>query len=105
MLGINREEFILDKQTKILIESQIDGSFNEPILPEIEWASKQVSLSSMRDFALGYLISMTGALGMSIAAARSKPDDDFEETNKIIQDIVKKRIPKIIEKIDRELNL
>lgn len=99
------EVVILDEQTRALIESQIDGSMKEPIRPEIEWASKELSISSLRDFALGYLIGVTGVLAMSIAAARSKPEDKFEDTNKAIQEIVKRRLPEIVEKINRELSV
>jgi hypothetical protein len=96
---------ILDKQTKDLIKSQIDESMKEPILQEIEWASKELFISSLRDFALGYVIGTTGALGMSIAAARSKPEDKFEDANKVIREIVDKKLPELVEKINRELKL
>lgn len=93
----------MDEKTRRLIESQIDECMKEPIRPEVEWALKELSVSSSKDYALGYLVGVIGSLAMSIAAAHSKPEDKFEDASKMIQAIVKRRLPEIIEKIEREL--
>lgn len=95
----------MDEQTIRLIESRIDDCMKEPIRPEVEWALKELSVSSSKDYALGYLVGVIGSLAMSIAAAYSKPEDKFEDASKMIQAIVKQRLPEIVKKVNRELDL
>lgn len=95
----------MDKQTRDLIESHIDECMIEQIFPEVEWASKELSISSSRDYALGYMIAVIKAGGVAIAAARSKPEDKLEDVIKEVQAIIERRIPEIAEKIHRELDV
>ena len=95
----------MDEQTRSLIEYHIDDCLKEQILPEVEWASKKLSIASSRDYALGYLIAVMKVGGVAIAASRSKPADKLEDAVEEVEAIIEQRIPEMMAKLNNELGV
>ena len=105
----------LRRKTRGLIESLLDEALREEaeILPAIEWVREEIPIPSVRDFALGYTVGALKTLGEAIHALPPTIDlKDFswrtrtEKERKfdaIINTILRRRLPEILEKINREL--
>ena len=74
----------------------------EEIIGDVEWVQKETFISSLRDLALGYMIGLLRGLVSMIGAA--KTTEDFEEVERIAHSIIKRRLPDIINRIEKELN-
>ena len=84
------------------IESEIDRMVQEEIVGDVEWVQEETPISSLRDLALGYMIGLLRGLISMIGAA--KTTEDYEEVERIAHSIVKRRLPDIIKRIEKELN-
>lgn len=93
----------MDEMTRSYIESSMDQVLRKSAsLPSIEWVKDEVPISSLRDLAIGNDIGQLTALAVTtirLATAYRFSIEDYET----IREMVKQRLPKIIEKIEREL--
>jgi hypothetical protein len=93
----------LDKLVRGHIESTIDEMMRkEDFLVNVEWVREEMSIESLRDLTLGYIVGgivSTAVMMISVGERRSIADEDKQE----IRAIIKRRLPEISEKINREL--
>ena len=103
------------KETRGSIESLLDHALKEEeeILPEVEWVRQEIPLSSFRDFTVGYILGTLKVLAEippslpSIVKLRSFSWTAHKERDQkidaLINKILRRRLPEIVEKIEREL--
>ena len=93
----------MDERTRSYIESKMDMVLEKsPSLPYVEWVQKEVPISSLRDLALGCDIGMLTS--HAIVTVRFETGRCSLEDLSTIREMVKRRLPKIVEKIERELH-
>jgi hypothetical protein len=98
-----RGDCSLDKVTRGYIESKMDELLQKSAsLPSIEWVKDEVSISSLRDLALGNDIGHLTALATTTIRLATGHRFSMEDY-KTIREMVKRRLPEIVEKIEREL--
>ena len=68
----------------------------------VEWIEQEMPISSLRDFILGYVISGFRALATGAVMALTGQAVSDEDTD-VIRTMLKRRLPEIVEKIEREL--
>jgi len=86
-----------------IIESKLDFLLKGDIVEDVEWFQQEMPISSLGDLALGYVFGMLSAYSIGILGFltnKSVSKKDAEE----IETMVKRRLPEIMEKINRELN-
>ena len=92
----------MDEETRGVIEKMMDESFRNEILPDIEWLRNELPVSSLRDLALGHVVGHTQAISSALVGTRQGgkfTPKDIEE----IKAMIKRRLPEVMEKIEREL--
>lgn len=95
----------MDDATRGFIENSVDNLLNREILQRIEWIQRETPISSLRDVALGYIVLSIEALAEG-AVMMNHPEYRISEKDKEdIRSIIKRRLPDIFEKIERELNV
>lgn len=96
----------MDEKIRGFIESSLDEIFSdEKIVGDVEWIREEMSISSLRDLALGYAVGVSKALGMTIAQVKPfASEKELKEAEETVDKIIKRRLPQIIKKIERELN-
>ena len=93
----------MDEMTRSYIESSMDRVLRKSAsLPSIEWVKDEVSISSLRDLAIGNDIGQLTALAVTTIRLATGYRFSIEDY-KTIREMVKQRLPKIVEKIEREL--
>lgn len=97
----------LDDKTRGFIESIMDETLQGEALVDIDWVEEEVPISSLRDLALGHVIGVLDSIGW--AAITFFPPHELsaaekKEGQEIIRALVRRRLPEIIEKIERELH-
>lgn len=92
----------MDERFRGYIESEIDRMVQEEIVEDVEWVQEEIPVSSLRDLALGYMIGLLRGVVVMVAAARTEVE--YNEAEKTARAIIKRRLPEIIEKIERELH-
>jgi len=92
----------LNEKTRGYIESMMDGAFDKAMTTSIEWVKSELPVSSFRDLVLGHVIGFTEAMcfAMTTVAEQSAEEEDKE----IIRTMIRRRIPEIVQQIERELN-
>ena len=95
----------MDETTRGIIESQIDTMLNNQIIPEIAWIQNEMPVSSLKDFAIGYVMGAIKAAAISFAAMRAKPTDTLAEAENAIMKIIRRRLPEIVERVNKELDV
>ena len=92
----------MDKITRGFIESYWDKVLRTASLPSIGWVREEVPISSLRDLALGHDLGMLAAFAVSTLSMFT-PRGCSEEDFRAIREMLKRRLPEIVEKIEREL--
>lgn len=92
----------MDKTFRGYIESEIDRMVREEIVKDVKWVQEEIPISSLRDLALGYMIGLLR--GVVVLSGARATDKEYKELDKTAHAIIKRRLPEIIEKIERELN-
>lgn len=94
----------LDKLVRGHIESTIDEMMQkEDFLVNVEWIRDEMPIESLKDLTLGYIVGgivSTAVMMISVGERRSIADEDKHE----IRAIIKRRLPEISGKINRELH-
>lgn len=86
------------------VESAIDDMIQKvEIVSGIEWVQGEIPISSLRDLALGYVIAMWETFIVSTILLRTEKKCSNEDMT-IIRGIVRRRLPEIVEKIEKELH-
>lgn len=106
----------LSKKTRGSIETLLDDALRgeDGIVADVEWIRQEIPLSSFRDFARGYAIGMLKMLALLPASLPSflaeirgftwsARDKEGRAIDAIANTIVKRRLPEILEKVEREL--
>ena len=96
----------MEDETRGFIESTVDEILGEEVVPEIEWIREEIPISSFRDILLGYLIGLLSATSTLFAYLRPKriSREKEEKIDETIRTMIKRRLPEIVEKINKELN-
>ena len=93
----------MDNRSRGGIEKAIDGLMGTKITYDIGWIEKEFPVKSMKDVALGYAVGAIMAMAVeeiAIRENRSSTDEDFNE----VKTIIRRRLPELLDKINRELN-
>ena len=93
----------MDKKTRGYLESVMDEIIQEEVFPSVEWVQQEMPISSVRDLTLGYVIGLLETLAIVSVRIRTRAVLSKED-NRIIKTMLKRRLPEIIEKIERERN-
>lgn len=95
----------MDRKTIDFVESYLDEVFSDDkIAGDVEWVHEEVPISSLRDFALGYAVGVSKALGMTIAQVKHLgSEEEAKKAEVIVDGIIKRRLPEFVKKIEREL--
>lgn len=94
----------MDDATRGFVESMIDRAMMADILPDVEWIGQQIPISSLRDLALGYFAGLSDAYSHAISTLDRNGIIPSEEDKQTIRGMIRRRLPEIVEKIERELN-
>ena len=93
----------MDEKTRGFLESVMDELIQEmPITPSIKWVRQEMPISSLGDLMLGYAIGSLETLAIVSIRVRMR-NVLSEENGKTIIEMLKRRLPEIIGKIEREL--
>lgn len=93
----------MDRRIRGFIEVTLDVVEATEIVDSIKWVEQEVPIKSLKDLAIGYVVgsSLTGATTMvAVGEHRNVTDEDKHQ----IGEIIRRRLPAFIEKIERELN-
>ena len=97
----------MDKVTRGYLEKVLDDYLNEiEIISELDWIRQEVPISSLKDVALGFTLGSLEMLSESVCILKkpkTTPKDD-EKDEKEILEMIKRRIPEIVRKINKELD-
>ncbi len=94
----------MDKKTRGYIELAInDVVLKVDLVAVLKWVQRDTSVSSFRDLALGYMIG--GAMSLAhtyivLSKRRAITDKDKIE----VRELIRKRLPDFLEKVEREMN-
>jgi len=96
----------LEESTRGFIELFWDDLLKEDILDDIQWIPAAIPISSMRELAIGYAIGFFAATSSSIGGiVESKKHEKLKKGfEKLLWAMIKRRLPEIVEKVERELN-
>lgn len=95
----------MDEAVRGYIEKQIDNAMREEVFQYVEWVQNEIPISSLRDSMIGYLVGALQVLAESSALfVMRRRGRTTEEEDREIRLIIKRRLPEIVEKIERELN-
>jgi hypothetical protein len=88
------------------IESMLDDMIREPtIIPDIRWVEESIPVSSIGEVALGYAIGSLEATAIAMARLLGAKKGESKEYIKTINAIIRRRLPELAEKINRELGV
>lgn len=93
----------MDKRIRGLIEITLDKVEAIDIVDDIKWVEQEIPIKSLKALAIGYVVgsSVTGATTMvAVGEHRNVTEEDKHQ----IREIIRRRLPAFIEKIERELN-
>ena len=94
----------LDERARGYLESAIDELIQQTeIIPSIQWVQQELPISSLRDLVLGYAIGSLETLLRGVV--KLSRGGCSEEDLRTIDGMLKRRLPEIVEKIERELNV
>ena len=96
----------MDDATRGYIEQSIDYILAGEVLRDVEWIRHEIPISSMPDLLIGFIVGSidTFASGICVMAKRPYTKKQKEKDDKEIEALVKRRLPEIVEKIERELH-
>ena len=99
----------MDAETRGFIESLIDSILENEIVKNVKWVQEDVPISSLEEMALGYAIGYLRALAIYTLILRIQPlsrltKNREERLDHEVWEIIKRRLPEISEKINKELN-
>lgn len=93
----------MDERTRGFIEATLDKVEATEVVDSIKWVEQEIPIKSLKDLAIGYVVgsSLTGATTMITLGEHHAVT---EEDKLQIREIMKRRLPAFIEKIERELH-
>lgn len=94
----------MDEHTRGFIEKAIDEAFEANITDGMRWVQDVLPIKSVADLALGYVIGTAEKFASSIvvmATSTEPTEEDYTE----IRNMLERRLPEIVERINRELNI
>ena len=98
----------MDEKTRGFIESMMDEGMStvEDAFAEVGWVRQEIPISSLRDLVIGYAIGVLRSGGVLMATIKPKhiSNKEYKEIEKKIDEIIRRRLPELIEKIERELH-
>jgi hypothetical protein len=95
----------LDDTLRGMIEKNIDDMMADlQVTKDVEWIHSEMPVLSLKDFLIGYMVGALKAISVIYSTRIKKPGDSFAETEKEIMKIIKRRLPEIVEKANRELD-
>lgn len=93
----------MDRSTKGFVGKIMDGVIEEgDLVGVLAFLKGKLSLSSRRDFYVGYLVGALMGVGADFASSGWTSDLTYEDKNEI-REMITERLPKIKERIEREL--
>lgn len=99
----------MDEKTRGLIEKAIDMLLDREICKYVKWVEKEIPVSSVRDLMLGYAIGYLDTAATSVwVSCHGKKKVSAEVGNQVdkeIELIMKRRLPEILRKINRDLGV
>ncbi|UCC28165.1 MAG: hypothetical protein JSW29_01580 [Candidatus Bathyarchaeota archaeon] len=93
----------MKEKTRCAIEEMLDSIIKSDKVDRIKWINREFPVRSMRDLVLGHLIGelTTRTLFLlNLSEKRDFTDQDEKDTSSMI----KRRLPELVEKIEKELN-
>ena len=92
----------MDEKMRGYIESTLDNFLQTEIVSDVEWIQNEIPISSLRDLALGHIVALLHTFASNTILFRTyqKPSKEDEDAIRIM---VKRRLPDLVEKINREL--
>ena len=85
----------------------MDKMIKEEIVGDVGWVPEEIPISSLAELALGYTIGMLRAGAWAVvqlASPRGLSEAREEQEEKVIRAMIKRRLPEIMKKINKELN-
>lgn len=93
----------LDKSTKDFVGRVMNGVIEEGnLVGVLAFLEEEISLSSPRDFYLGYLVGALMGIGADFASSGWANDLNYEDKAEI-REMIAERLPRIRERVEREL--
>lgn len=92
----------MEKEERKKVENFLDNYLKEDIIPRVTWILRAAPFSDIRDIALGYTVGE--ALAKIHATGLLVGPYPTDEVMSEIIGILKQRLPKLVEKIEIELN-
>lgn len=96
----------MDRNLRGLIENAFDAGLKESFREDVEWIQRQILISSARDVAIGYIAGglMSAGIGICMTSKRHYPEKEQYADIEEIKQMLKRRLPEIVESVERELN-
>jgi len=94
----------MDDATRGYLESVVDEDLRCNLSKDILWIKDKIPIQSFRDLVLGYTIGMFNAISLTAIRQKSRQMPTAEDLE-LIDSILKRRLPEILEKINRELGV
>lgn len=93
----------MDENTRGFIEKTIDEVVAGITLEDVEWIEHEMPIKSLRDLAIGLTVGIIHATSVVIASIKKRGGFEKEEKEEI-RTIIKRRLPEIVKKIEKEVN-
>ena len=91
----------MDEKTRGFIEKGIDHIIQEEVFRYVEWIRHEIPISKLGEVMIGYLVGTIEAFAEAcLVMAKIEVTEKEDEE---IRTIIKRRLPEIVEKIEREL--
>lgn len=92
----------MKEETRGYVETGIDILLDVEIVEATRWLTEEIPHTSLKDLAVGYVVGAAFFKGQSMALAMQ--GNITNEDKAQIVTIVKRRLPEILQKIERELH-
>ena len=93
----------MDERVRGYIESMFDRGMKREFASAIGWIEQEMPISSLRDLILGYVLGTFRTLAIGAVTTLTQQEVSDEDSD-AIRTILKRRLPEIVEKTEKELH-
>lgn len=79
----------------------MDELLEQEIFSDVEWISQEIPISSSKELAIGYMVGILRSVGITLSG--TSKSGTYEEYDETVWSIIKRRLPEIVDKINKEL--
>lgn len=80
----------------------MDELLEQEIISDVEWISQEIPNSSLKELAVGYMVGMLRSAGITVGATSTV--GTYDEYDKMVWSMVKRKLPQIIKRVSEGLS-